>query len=237
MEDNKDRSWDIAAVQAKTNDQQFADLLVSSYPYIQTIIHQVTKRYITKSDDEWSIALIGFNQAVRTYDLDKGNFHSWTKRIMTQRLIDYLRGIRQHEITVDPQLMDGEYQEDEALSNQIIQRISTQEVHHAKDEIEILNHALKKFGFGFNDLVKSSPKTSKTRIQCSKAITTLLRDPQQLIQLYRNHQLPMNWLEINTKLPRKFLESYRRYIVAVIEIVSGDYPYLFEYVKDLTKGD
>jgi RNA polymerase sigma factor len=234
---NDNRAWDEAVVQAKTNDQLFADLLVSNYQYLQTLIHKVTNRYISKSDDEWSIALIGFHQAVKSYDLGKGNFHSWSKMIVTQRLIDYLRTQHHHDISVDPSTLDGEYQEEEALSNVIINRIAQQEVHHVQDEIILLDIVLKQYGFNFNDLVKSSPKTTKTRKHCALVINLLLRNPNQLIQLAKSKTLPMKWLEENSQLPRKFLESYRRYIVAVIEIVSGDYPYLWEYVKELTKGE
>jgi RNA polymerase sigma factor len=38
-------------------------------------------------------------------------------------------------------------------------------------------------------------------------------------------------IEKNSQVPRKILERHRKYIVAAIEILSGEYPYLAEYLR------
>jgi len=45
---------------------------------------------LTQSD-EYSIALIAFNEAIESYDLDKKTkFVSFSKQVIKRRLIDYL---------------------------------------------------------------------------------------------------------------------------------------------------
>jgi RNA polymerase sigma factor len=43
--------------------------------------------------------------------------------------------------------------------------------------------------------------------------------------------LPVNVVEKNAKVPRKILERHRKYIIAAVEILSGDFPYLAEYIR------
>jgi RNA polymerase sigma factor len=38
-------------------------------------------------------------------------------------------------------------------------------------------------------------------------------------------------IEKNTHVPRKILERHRKYIIAAIEILSGEYPYLADYLR------
>jgi RNA polymerase sigma factor len=38
-------------------------------------------------------------------------------------------------------------------------------------------------------------------------------------------------IEKNTNVPRKILERHRKYIIAAIEILSGEYPYLADYLR------
>ncbi len=42
-------------------------------------------------DEELSIALMAFNEAIDGYDTSKGSFLSFAKLVINRRLIDYLR--------------------------------------------------------------------------------------------------------------------------------------------------
>ncbi len=43
--------------------------------------------------------------------------------------------------------------------------------------------------------------------------------------------LPVKILEKNTKVPRKIIERHRKYIIAAIVILSGEYLELAEYLR------
>ena len=48
-------------------------------------------RYITKSDDEWSVALSAFSEAIDKYDLSRGDFIPFSQMLIKRALIDYHR--------------------------------------------------------------------------------------------------------------------------------------------------
>jgi RNA polymerase sigma factor len=64
----------------------------------------------------------------------------------------------------------------------------------------------------------------------------LLDHPLLITQIQHEKYLPIKIIQKNLKVPRKLLERHRKYIIAVVEILKGDYPYLSEYLKDLKGG-
>ncbi len=71
---------------------------------------RVTGHFVTKSDDEWTIALSAFVEAVKAYDLKRGSFFNFAKMVIQRRLIDYIRQQKKYrnEITVNPVLFDSD---------------------------------------------------------------------------------------------------------------------------------
>ena len=47
--------------------------------------------YVTKSDDEWSVALSAFSEAIDKYDLSRGDFIPFSQILIKRALIDYHR--------------------------------------------------------------------------------------------------------------------------------------------------
>lgn len=63
----------------------------------------VTHKYITKSDDEWSVVLSAFAQAIDNYNIGKGSFYSFAELVIRRRLIDYVRSVAEaRELGVTP---------------------------------------------------------------------------------------------------------------------------------------
>ena len=67
--------------------------LIHSYkPFIAKTVSSVCKRYIHESDDEFSIGLIAFNEAIQKYTPEKGNsLISFSEVLIKRRVIDYIR--------------------------------------------------------------------------------------------------------------------------------------------------
>ncbi|MEG1027821.1 MAG: RNA polymerase subunit sigma, partial [Oscillospiraceae bacterium] len=74
-------------------------------------------------------------------------------------------------------------------------------------------------------------KSEKTKSRCAKAIKFLLNDTFLIKRMRKTHTLPIKNIEINSDVPRKVLERHRKYIIAAVEIISGDYPCLAEYLR------
>lgn len=230
------KNIDQIAVQSQKNEELLNSLIERSEFFILKTIAKVTRRYISKSEDEWSIALQAFVQAVQKYQDDKGSFFSFADQVICRRLIDYQR--RQHkyknEISVNPHIFDTpcEIEDDNSAVTQVVAKIvSHKQDNSLKFEIEAANQALSKFSFSFFDLTTCSPKAKKTKLACAIIIEYMMNQPELVQALKRTKQLPLQNIEQNTKITRKIIERHRKYIIAAVVILSGEYPYLADYIR------
>ena len=61
-------------------DANLLDAFLQDYEtFVLASASEVSKRFISKSDDEWSIALIAFYNAIKSFDADKGSFFPYAK--------------------------------------------------------------------------------------------------------------------------------------------------------------
>ncbi|HHW08051.1 MAG TPA: RNA polymerase subunit sigma, partial [Clostridia bacterium] len=81
------------------NKQEEMEPLIREYkPFILATARKCSsKSYITEQDDEYSVALLAFAEAIRGYRQDKGSFLSFAKRIIQMRCIDYYRKSKREE--------------------------------------------------------------------------------------------------------------------------------------------
>lgn len=208
------------------------------------ILRQTSKimgKYISKDDDEWSVALLAFSEAVSDYSFSKGSFFSFAELVMRRRLIDYIRKKSKYdcEISIDPQMFYSEPIEDNQkntyIKSEVLKNITDTPDNSLKDEIEAVTVLLSKYGFSFYDLINCSPKTEKTKIACAKVACYIIKNTVLLHEIRTSKTLPLKIIEKNIKVPRKTLERHRKYIIAAVEIITGDYPHLAEYMHFIRK--
>ncbi len=231
------RNIDQEAVSAKYDDKCLEALIQNSEAFMLNTIYKVTGKYVTKSDDSWSVALSALYEAVQCYNYEKGSFLSFTSLVMKRRLIDsYKNEVHTRmESTVD--ISDIDRRNNEAddseihVSKELMEKFSYNPDDAIKLEIEAISAVLNTYGFSFFDLIEVSPKAKKTKTVCAKAIALILKVPDLLNELRIKKMLPIKIIEKNLKMPRKILERHRKYIIAGAEIMSGDYPNLAEYLK------
>lgn len=234
------REIDYMAVEAAKDQQLLNQFIKQNEKFILKSVVAVTHHYISSSDDEWSIALLAFTQAVESYQFDKGSFYSFAELIIRRRLIDYIRKEQKHkvEISVNPSVFDTdpeENEEDVAIHLAVAKQVSSKENTSIKDEIEVANETFSHYGFSFFDLTDCSPHAKKTKLSCAKVVVYIVSNPILIKQLRSSKQLPLKIIEKNTKVPRKLLERHRKYIIAAVEILSGEYPNLAEYMQHIRK--
>jgi RNA polymerase sigma factor len=212
------RELDQKAIDA-ANDPQKLNAFIAQYePFVLKSVSKAVKRYVSKSDDEWSIALNAFSEAIGKYDYDRGSFIAFAELMIHRRSIDYFR--TQEKFNSDVQIG---WVEDNAVIDYNDQNL--------KLEIEAISKVLANYGFSFMDLTNCSPKAKKTKAACAKAVSFLLVRPMLIAEMRNSNQVPIKIIEKNTGLPRKIIERHRKYIIAVVEILNGDYPYISEYLS------
>lgn len=222
------------ALLAATDEAAREELITRQEKNILRIASHAKHRFVTKSDDEWSIALCAFSRAIDTYRLERGAFSHYAEILIRRSLIDAHRIEAKwaQEISVSPELLEGEAEE--SGSNAVRASLFAQSLrandHTLKDEILAANEELSGFGFGFYDLTSCSPGQNRTRNACKRAADIILDAEQQLNELKRTLQLPQKWL-IEQGVSQKILERYRKYIIAMVVIRAGDYPALQGYLR------
>ena len=226
---------DQMAIEAKDNADSMNKLITQYENFMLKCASSAARRYISKSDDEWSIALSAFNEAIENYSAGKGSFLNFAELVIRRRMIDFMRSKSRyaHEISVNPSLFDTDSQDEEeySMQSEIVKKVSIAEDNSTKMEIALINEIFSDYGFSFMDLVQCSPKSQKTKRSCAKAVAYLIKNPIIINEIKIRKQLPLNIIEKSTKVPRKMLERHRKYIIAAVEIMSGDFPNLAGYLE------
>lgn len=230
---------DQQVVRAAQDERERERFIQSQQRFILRVASRTAHRFVTTSDDEWSAALYAFSKAIDTYQTEKGSFFAYAETAMRRSLIDTFRSQNRfsQEIAVSPDAFDGAQEGEEPTGVQyVVIRNSVRAADTSlKEEIEAMAAACQPFGFGFSDLMRASPRQVKTRRACAEAVRFLLSDPERLERLTATRQLPMQTMCQQAGLSEKLLDRYRKYIIAAVVVLSGDYPMLSEYFKFIEK--
>ena len=233
---------------AKADDGLFSFLVEENKTWILQCASQAVRHYVTDSDDEWSIALMAFSEALQSYDESKGSFRALASVVIKRRLTDYLRSEGKHgaEIVVMPGAFDGELDEEDAMGvNLHVQQTvaatslaaaSDDSAERAREEIAEMQAILHEYGFSFFDLAESSPKAEKTKRSCGQAIRTMIESVILMAKMRLKRLLPIKELSEASGVVRKILDRHRKYIIAGAEIMDGDFPILASYLKYIREG-
>ena len=187
------------AVRART-DEPFLERFIEAH---EAFVLRCASRYagfaVTRSDDEYSVALLAFYEAIKGYDPASGPFGAYASLVIGRRLADHYRS--QHrfdaETPLAPQTFDGTVDResaDAAMQQAVAEQMSEAKPVSAQDEIEAANTVFEKYGFAFYDLAASSPKSDKTRRSCAAAVGTLLHLPVLFASMQSAHSLPIKAL-------------------------------------------
>ncbi len=230
------RTIDENALSAKNSDADLEKFVKKNEGFIIKTASKAVGGFITKSSEQWPIALAAFCEAVGSYSAEKGGFLSFAELVIKRRLIDYVKSQSRfrNEIPVDPYNFEcdsSEDFEDRQVSYAEVARLSYTPNSDIRLEIEAVSEVLTGYGISFSDLVGVSPKAEKTRRSCARAIVAFIKNPELLSEMREKKTLPIKKLKFLSGTPQKILERHRKYIIAGTEIISGDYPCLAEYIK------
>ena len=235
-------SFNQLALCAAGDEQAREDLIRAQELTILRTASRVCRRYLTRSDDEFSLALCAFSHAVDLYTEEKGDFLPFAQMLIRRELIDAYRkstGARK-ELSVAPHILEGggEPEEDsEGVYLAVVESSMRAADHSLREEIAAVSEQLARYGVRFFDLTACSPRQEKTRRDCASAIWYLLVQPALLREMEKRRKLPLTALAAGSGIPRKTLDRYRKYILMALVVLRGDFPQLGEYLKFVWKED
>ena len=230
----------IQQVYAAKEDMEAADRLIGSYmPFIKSETAKFLKRPPMEGhDDELSIAMIAFHEAVRGYSRSRGAFLKYAARIMEGRLIDYRREEQRHGNVISLDAPAGE--DDAPLSDTIADETDHNEAYVVREatraEIEELTRQMREFGVSLSDVADNCPKQQRTLEACRKALWHAKEHPELLDELLKTRRLPIARLSEGSGTERKTLERHRKYMVALLLIYTNGYEIIRGHLTQVMKG-
>lgn len=206
------------------NQSALGELVRQQRPFIYKTTKRICKRNVYwDKDDELSIALIAFHEAVEKYEPGKGaNLLTFAHKIIQQRLIDYFRKEeRHHHLPIDA----GKDEEEVEVSK--IERDKAVDDHlRRQEQLEMaatlaeFEERLIEFGITMEDLVGASPKHRDTRENLLDIAMIISHEDDILSSLKAKKQLPVKEVMKRVKVSRKVLEKGRKYLIAMIIIIT-----------------
>ncbi len=223
---------------AKSGHRDSRNQLINLYrPFILKAAARVCGRFICMGeDDEASIALMAFDEAIDGYDKSKGHsFLGFAETVIRRRLIDYYRK-ETRNVGIPMSSLDDTARD--VLSGAEAAAASAEydldlETMERREEIRLYSEALQVFGIKFLDLVKASPKHESARRRAMEVAVLIAQSEELSRYLYQKKALPLKELAARCSLSRKTLERQRKYIIAATVILVNDFKYLKEYIKKI----
>lgn len=181
------------------------------------------------NDDELSVALIAFNGACDSYNEERGNFYSYAKVVIRNSLIDYFRTSKKNSYLI--------FKEEEvALSIDNKEAVNEFEKQRENNilaqELILLSNELMLFKISINDLLKASPSHIDTRNALLKVAYLSSCEEGIAEYIISKKNLPIKQIMLLTGSKRKYLEKWRKYILALILILSNkEYQYIKSFLN------
>ncbi len=208
------------------SDSVKADDLISAYlPFIRSEAAKHMARNCTEQDDEYSIAMVAFYEAIMGYDKSRGAFLNYAAMLIKSRILDYNRKEARHKgiISIYSKEGDGEQTLADTLadSNDYFEQTVNRE--SVANEIKEFAVVLSEYGICFSDVADNCPKQSRSVERCKSAIHYAVKTPKVLDDLKRTKRVPLAEIVNGSGADRKTLERHRKYILAMLLIELNGY--------------
>ncbi len=225
-------------IKAKNGDKEVLHEILSSYtPFMKKTASFVCKRYINEHDDEYSIAMFAFHEAIEHFELDKNaSFLTFAHLLIRRKLIDYIRKeSRRQEFSLGQTSSDEENQDSFDIiesSNSFEQFTAEQRIEERKNQILVYESLLEPYGLSFQELIKVSPSHEDSR-QTAIQIAQIIAETDEFYAIFQSKKrLPIKELEELVDVSRKTIERHRKYIVAIVVLLKSDLYYIKDYIKE-----
>jgi RNA polymerase sigma factor len=207
------------------DDKYKTSRLISEFtPFIASVAQKRVGRFLQYgTDEELSVGLAAFKEAMDSYDIARGKFLSFARLVISMRLIDYYRKKgKEKTLSLD----------DDNTASGLIDS-SSMEQYRIDDEneariLEIIEYRteLEKWGISLEQLAEVSPRKENLREQYKDVAKVIAGNSSILKTLMETKRLPIKEIEETTRLHRKKLERGRIYIIAIVLAMVMDLSYV-----------
>lgn len=226
--------FSLRLVKCKHDNQELNKLIEEYMPFITS---EAAKTGITglEMEDKVSLAMLTFMNCVKTYEEGRGGFIAYAAMCIRNRILDEGRKSKRQGFIV----LHDDDEKERAVWNaaSTSQYSKEQEKIALREEIERLSTELAEYQISFTSLVDICPKQKRSRAVCMQMARAILADGEMRDKLVRARQLSVGNLAKSCRVSQKTVEKYRRYVIVLVLILSGDFPYIGTYLPTEKGGE
>lgn len=202
------------------------ELIEKHMPFIIKSISDVTGRYVScENDEELSVGLLGFHEAIERYDNEKGHFLSYAKLVIGSRIKNYLKSENKHQHSSLEDLLDkGLEIKDEYLEEKEDNGILLEEINKLKNEIS-------SFGFTLEDLANEAPKQQATRMNAISLSEKISKEEELTSFMYLKGRLPIKRIVLQFSVTEKVIKRSKKFIISVVIIFDKNLRALRNWIR------
>ena len=194
--------------------------------FIIRTVSEFTGRYVSvENDDEYSIALGGFAEAIDRFEEEKGSFLSYAKLVMLSRLKNNLRSkVKDVKVVSLDSLMESGQDfkgEEDAIDNYSIYY----------DEILQFKNELTKFNLTFDKLASRCPKHKDTRQRAFSIGVNSSENREIIDNTYTKKRLPIKMVAAFNKVTEKTVKGSKYFILSIMLVFVNKYENLMRWLR------
>lgn len=202
-------------------------LIESHMPFIINTISKMTNKYVSiENDEELSVALLAFDEAVKKYSDERGPFLPFAKLVITSRLKNYFKKENKKYIKVSIENLEEEgIQLSDELKNPVDDKTLLIE------EIEKLKKEIDTFGFTLEELADEAPKHSDTRKRAIDLSQNVSKDKELTDFMYSKKRLPIKQISLKYTVTEKIIKGSKRFITTGVIIFYKNFRNLKLWIR------
>lgn len=208
------------------NNTDVNELIEKHMPFIIKSISDVTGRYVScENDEELSVGLLGFHEAIERYDNEKGHFLSYAKLVIGSRIKNYLKSENKHQHSSLEDLLDkGLEIKDEYLEEEEDNGVLLEQINKLKNEIS-------SFGFSLEDLADEAPKQQATRNNAISLSEEISKEEEFTSFMYVKKRLPIKRIVLRFAVTEKVIKRSKKFIISVVIIFDKNLSALKNWIR------
>ncbi len=200
------------------NQEQMNQLIIDYQPFVLNVITELKKSYVDiDNDDEFSVGLMAFYEALEKYNEARGDFLSFARLVIDSRIKDYWA------------------QQKSEASIEELERLSTyQDVEEEvllRKEIEDFEKVLRLFGLSFEKLVASSPKHQDTRKRAKEIGLRASEEQDLMTHLYNKKRLPVTQISRRFQVSLVIIKRSKIMITSIMIIAKEKFGRIMEWIQ------
>lgn len=228
----------IIVKKIQEGDELLREQFICDYkPFILKCVSKFCQRFIEiENDEEYSIGMIAFNEAINGYSAHKGcSFIGFADQVIRRRLIDFMRKNKNDNVHAFTN-----FEEDK--EGHLVRMIDNTYMQKEFDKIEIseeiisLSTELSKFSITFNELVSCAPKHWDSRLMCIGVARQIVSNPDIYERLKKTRNIPVNELLKIIDISKRTVGKNRKYIIALCLVMNSELDIIKNYIFETEKG-